>query len=65
MSALNLTLIVIAVVGFTALVALSIWMRRWDDEEFEQGASTISDDERRRLQVGIGLVSGGTFGGAN
>jgi hypothetical protein len=65
MGATGIAWIGVTVLIFAALVVLSIWMRRRDAEEFEQGPSNLSDDDRRALQLGLGLTIGNGVGGNN
>jgi hypothetical protein len=53
----------VGVLVFLALVAVALWMRRLDAEEFAQGAGSMTEDERRAMQVGIGLRAGNNSGG--
>ncbi len=54
---------IIVLVSVAALIsALGWWAHRVErDDLYEQaGRSTITDEQRRRLQLGIGLTAGGS-----
>ena len=53
------------VIAFIAFVAIALWVRRLDADDFPQSTSTLTDDERRALQLGIGLASGNTVLGGH
>lgn len=63
MSGTALIWMAVGVLVFLALVAVALWMRRLDAEEFAQGAGSMTEDERRAMQVGIGLRAGNNSGG--
>lgn len=47
-----------------AMVALYVWSRRVEREDLPRLPDQLSDEERRALQLGIGLTAGGNAGGA-
>lgn len=65
MSTMDIVWTVVGVVFVAALIAFAVWMRRLDRDNFDQGSDTMTDEQRRINQIGIGLSggSGGQLGG--
>lgn len=60
---LTMFLAIIVLASIAALIsALGWWAHRVERDDLDErdGRSTISDEQRRRLQVGIGLTAGGS-----
>lgn len=59
MSAMEIVWTVIGVLFVAAVIAFAVWMRRLDRDNFDQGTGdTMTDEQRRINQIGIGLSGG-------
>ena len=60
MSAIEIVWTVVGVLAAAAVIAAIVWLKRVDNDDFDQGTEdTMTDEQRRINQLGIGLSGGG------
>lgn len=60
MSGIEIVWTVIGVLAAAAVIAAIVWLKRVDNDDFDQGTEdTMTDEQRRINQLGIGLSGGG------
>ena len=58
MSTMDIVWTVLGLVVVLAVIAFAFWMWRLDRDNFDQGTDTMTDEQRRMNQLGIGLSGG-------